>query len=353
MAHGRVVAVAVAAHAQAVAAAAGAVVAEADVAAAADAAESCAMTQSNHLKGRTMTPHMPSFKTLAAAAAFAALSLASGASFAQHAYPSPDAAAQAFADAIASSDVSALRTVLGPDWRRFVPEGSVDRDDIYDFLGAWAKQHKTVLEKPDRAHLAAGDGDWTLPIPIVKGAAGWRFDTHAGADQMRSRRIGRNELSAMQAVLAYFDAQKEYAQKDRDGNGVLEYADKFASTPGKHDGLYWPDAQGQDPSPLGPLYSGSKGGSGYHGYHFKILKAQGKDAPGGAYDYVISGRMRAGFALVAWPIRYGETGVMSLIVSHDGTVYEKDLGPGTDAAARAMVRFNPDASWRKVAVPGS
>jgi len=309
------------------------------------------MTQPKHEKVRTMALQIPSsFKTLAAAIVMA---LAAGTSFAQKAFPTPDAAAQAFVDALSRSDVEALRTVLGPDWRRFVPAGTVDQEDVYEFLGAWAKQHKVVLEQPEKALLAAGTGDWTLPVPIVKSAAGWRFDPKAGVDAMRSRRIGRNELNAMQAALAYFDAQKEYAQKDRDGNGVLEYAQKFVSAPGKHDGLYWPDATGQDESPLGPLYAGQRAGEGYHGYHFKIIKAQGKDAPGGAYDYVIGNRMRGGFALVAWPIQYGETGVMSFIVSHDGKVYEKDLGPRSDAAARAMARFNPDSTWRKVDVPGS
>ena len=310
------------------------------------------MAHSTNLKTRTMYLRTPSLKTLGAAVALA-LSLASGSSIAQRAYPTPDAASQAFVDAIASSDFDALRTVLGPDWRRFIPEGTLDRDDIYDFLGAWAKQHKTVPDKPDTALLAAGDGDWTLPIPIVKGAAGWRFDTHAGADMMRTRIIGRNELAAMQAVLAYFDAQKEYARVDRDGNGVLEYAQKFASSPGKHDGLYWPDAPGQDRSPLGPRYGGGNAGEGYHGYAFRILKGQGKDAPGGAYSYVYGGAMRSGFALIAWPKRYGETGVMSFMVNHDGVVYEKDLGPATDAAARAMNVFNPGPGWRKApASPG-
>jgi hypothetical protein len=309
------------------------------------------MTQPKHEKVRTMSLQIPSsFKTLAAAIVMA---LAAGTSFAQKAFPTPDAAAQAFVDALSRSDVEALRTVLGPDWRRFVPAGTVDQEDVYEFLGAWAKQHKVVLEQPEKALLAAGTGDWTLPVPIVKSAAGWRFDPKAGVDAMRSRRIGRNELNAMQAALAYFDAQKEYAQKDRDGNGVLEYAQKFVSAPGKHDGLYWPDATGQDESPLGPLYAGQRAGEGYHGYHFKIIKAQGKDAPGGAYDYVIGNRMRGGFALVAWPIQYGETGVMSFMVSHDGTLYEKDLGPGTDASVRALTRFNPDPTWRKVVVPGT
>ena len=133
---------------------------------------------------------------------------------------------------------------------------------------------------------------------------------------------------------------------------MLEYAQKFMSAPDKHDGLYWPDATGQDESPLGPLYAGQRSGEGYHGYRYKILTAQGKAAPGGAYDYVIGSLMRSGFALVAWPVHYGETGVMSFIVSHDGAVYEKDLGPGSEAAASAMTRFDPDASWRKVDVTG-
>lgn len=288
-----------------------------------------------------------------AAAVAVTLLLVASPSFAQRAYPTPEAAADAFVDAVSRVDAAALGVVLGSDWHRFVPRAGIDAEDVYDFLGAWAKRHQVVLENPGKAVIAAGDGDWTLPVPIVKTAAGWRFDPRAGAEAMRSRRIGRNELAAMQAALAYFDAQKDYAQKDRDGNGVLEYAQKFASSPGKHDGLYWPDADGQDLSPLGPLYAGTKPGEGYHGYHFKILKAQGKDAPGGAYDYVIGGRMRGGFALVAWPVRYGDTGVMSFVVSHDGVVYEKDLGPNSDAAARAMARFNPDSGWQKAVVPGN
>ena len=295
---------------------------------------------------------MPQFIRIqhALAMAVAAVALASTPAFAQKTYPSADAAAQAFFSAIANYDESALRTVLGADWKRFVPAGEVDREDIYDFLAAYAKQHKVVPDGANRALLSAGDADWTLPIPIVKSAAGWHFDPPAGVDQMKTRRIGRNELAAMNAVLAYFDAQKEYAQVDRDGDGVLDYAQKFASSPGKHDGLYWPTAAGEPESPLGPIYAPARPGEGYHGYHFKILKAQGPNASGGAYDYVIGKRMRGGFALVAWPVAYGETGVMSFMVSHDGVVYEKNLGPGTDASARAMTRFDPDTSWQKVNV---
>jgi hypothetical protein len=322
------------------------------LAAAAGVEKETHMAQSTCQRVRPFVPNAASLNKLTAVVALA-LALAAGPSLAQRAYPTPDAASQALVDAISRGDTEALRTVLGPDWKRFVPAGGIDMEEVYAFLAAWAKQHKTVLEAPDRAMLAAGDGDWTLPVPIVKGSAGWHFDPRAGAEAMRTRRIGRNELDAMQAALAYFDAQKEYAQRDRDGNGVLEYAQKFVSSPGRHDGLYWPDATGQDESPLGPLYVGQRAGEGYHGYLFKILKAQGRNAPGGAYDYVIGNRMRSGFALVAWPLRYGETGVMSFMVNHDGTLYEKDLGPGSAGTARAMARFDPDASWRKVAVPGS
>jgi hypothetical protein len=287
-----------------------------------------------------------------AAALTAALVLASAPGFAQRAYPTPDAAAEALVDAVARSDPDALRAVLGANWKRFVPTDDVDREDVYAFLAAWAKSHRLVPSGDARAMLAVGEQGWTLPIPIVKDAAGWKFDPRAGADEMRTRRIGRNELAAMQATLAYFDAQKEYAQRPRTGDGVLQYAQRLVSSPGKHDGLYWSDPSGKDESPLGPLYGGAKPGEGYHGYYFKILKAQGKDAPGGPYDYVIKGRMVSGFALVAWPMRYGDTGVMSFIVSHDGDLYQKDLGAGTDGFARGMTRFNPDSGWRKVPPPG-
>jgi hypothetical protein len=276
--------------------------------------------------------------------------LVSPSALAQKAYSTPEAAAEALVDAVATSDPDALRVVLGNDWKRYAPTDHIDRDDVYAFLSAWAKQHK-IVPSGDSAHLAVGPDGWAFPIPIVKSAAGWRFDPRAGADEMRTRRIGRNELAAMQAALAYFDAQKDYALKDRNGDGVLQYAGRFFSSPGKRDGLYWPVKEGEEESPLGPLYGGEKAGQGYHGYHFKILKGQGKAAPGGAYDYLIKGRMVNGFALVAWPIRYGDTGVMSFMVSHDGQLYEKDLGPNTDAVARGMTRFNPDSSWKTVAAP--
>ncbi|SFM42159.1 DUF2950 domain-containing protein [Variovorax sp. OV329] len=285
-----------------------------------------------------------------AAAALVAGLLGPLAAAAQQAFSSTEAAAQAFRDAIANNDVKALEKVLGRDWRRFVPRDEIGQGELQTFLAAWDKKHSVVSTGQDKAALAVGDGGWTLPIPLVMSGGSWRFDPSAGADEMRTRRIGSNELNAMQAVLAYFDAQKEYAQRDRDGDGVLSYAQKFASTPGRRDGLYWAaDAQGE--SPLGPRFSAVKPGEGYYGYHYKILTAQGKDAPGGAYDYVIGNRMRAGFALVAWPIHYGDTGVTSFMISHDGVLYQKDLGPDSAAIAKGMKAFNPDSSWSKVSVP--
>lgn len=274
-----------------------------------------------------------------------ALLLASSAVLAQKSYPSADAAAQAFTEALRKRDSAAMAVVLGQDWKRYVP-GETARADIDAYLSGWDVEHKTVVDGK-QAKLAVGKDGWTFPIPLVEGKSGWRFDPKAGAQELRLRRIGRNELSAMQAVLAYVDAQRDYALKDRDGNGVLEYAQKFASAPGKKDGLYWRDAGGQDPSPLGPLFATPpKTGTGYHGYFYRILKAQGRNAPGGARDYVLNGRLRGGFALVAWPVAYGETGVMSFIVNHEGKVFEKDLGPQTQKLASEMKAYNPDDSWK-------
>lgn len=271
---------------------------------------------------------------------------------AQKTYPTPDAAADALTDALRRFDDKALAVVLGANYKTFVRADSVERADIETYLAAWDKQHKVNKEGENTAIVAAGESGWTLPIPIVKRKSGWRFDLAAGADEMRTRRIGRNELAAIQAVLAYFDAQREYAIEDRNGNGVREYAQKLVSTPGKKDGLYWQSPLGIDESPLGPLFAVQKPrGPGYYGYNYKILKSQGKDAPGGAYDYMIGGRMRSGFALIAWPVRYGDTGVMSFMVSHAGIVYQKDLGPSTETVAGAMTRFNPDPSWTKAPIP--
>lgn len=273
-----------------------------------------------------------------------------GNALAQHPYPTPAAASEAFADALKRDDADALRTVLGADWKKFVPR-DIGREEVDVFLDAWNKSHRIETASPERATLVVGDQDWTLPIPIVKTANGWQFDARAGADEMRTRRIGRNELAVMQAALAYCDAQTDYARVDRTNAGVVHYAQKFVSTPGQRDGLYWPVQPDEEQSPLGPLFTSVKRGDGYYGYHYKILQGQGKDAPGGAYDYRIRNLMVSGYALVAWPLRYGDTGIMSFMVSHDGQLYEKDLGEQSETIAQNMTTFNPDSSWNKVSPP--
>jgi hypothetical protein len=281
------------------------------------------------------------------------MALNCGQAFAQHVYPSADDAAAALVDALKRDDAAALRNTLGENWKKFIPTEGIDREDVDNFLAAWDKAHRIDMQDSTRAMLAVGEQGWTLPIPVVKNSGGWQFDVKTGADEMRTRRIGRNELGAMQAALAYFDAQKEYARADRTAAGVLQYAQKFVSSPGRRDGLYWPAAEDEEQSPLGPLFATLKPGESYHGYRYKILQAQGKDAPGGAYNYLIGGRMVSGFALLASPLRYGDTGVMSFMISHDGQLYEKDLGDKTAAVAQAMTSFNPDASWQKIDAPSA
>lgn len=271
-------------------------------------------------------------------------------SYAQTAYPTPDAAAESLADGLARHDWEQVKAALGPQYRKLVPPGSVSSDDVTNFLAGWSKGHKIVPDGADRAHLELANG-WRLPVPLVKSAKGWSFDTVGAADEMRTRRIGRNELAAIQAMYGYLDAQREYAEVDRNGDGVLEYAQKILSSPGKKDGLFWANKEGEAVSPLGPLLDTEKVEDGYHGYRFKILKAQGKNAKGGARDYVKNGKMTRGFALLAWPAKFGETGVMSFMVSHDGVAYEKDLGPGGAAIAKAMTRFDPDPTWKALPPP--
>ena len=301
--------------------------------------------------GDRTTRAVTCFAVLAAALALS-VSWLPGAAAQQKKFATPEAAMNAFGDAVATSDEDALKALLGADFRTFIPP--VGADITYRFMAAWAKSHSIKLEGDDKALIAVGDDGWTLPIPIVKRAQGWVFDTRAGVDEMRVRRIGRNELAVMQIMLAIYDAQKEYAGKDYNGDGVLQYASKFASSPGKKDGLYWPAKPGEELSPLGPAVDAARGagarrtGQGYYGYHYKLLTSQGKHAPGGAFDYVAHHRLIGGFAVVAWPVKYGDTGVMTFLVSHDGVLYEKDLGPSTATQARAMTQFDPDSTWQKV-----
>jgi hypothetical protein len=281
-----------------------------------------------------------------------ALCIGTATARAQKAYETPRKAVDAFVAAVESRDDAAMRTVLGDDFRQVLAVHEVDRADVDQFLADYRKEHRIERESDDRAILEAGGDGWTLPIPIVKRENGWVFDTRQGRAEMRKRRIGRNELAVQQAILAYYDAQKEYAQADWNGDGRPEYAQKLISTPGKHDGLYWEAKPGEPESALGPLLANKTPGSAYHGYRYKILKSQGANAPGGARSYLVNGRMIDGFALVAWPARYGDTGVMTFVISSDGKVYQKDLGPGTNAAASNITSYDPDSSWERVETPG-
>ena len=269
---------------------------------------------------------------------------------AQKAFPSADAAAEAFVDSLARHDGDALKSIIGPDHRKYASFQGINGEDVTNFLAGWAKGHKIVTLDPNTAAIELSNG-WQMPIPIVKTAAGWMLDTKRGDDQMRTRRIGRDELVAIRASYAYVQAQQDYAAVDRNGDGVLEYAQKILSAPGQRDGLFWANAQGEAESPLGPLLDTASFEDGYHGYRFKILKAQGPSAHGGARNYVQNGRMKNGFALVAWPAKYGESGIMTFMVNHDGVVYEKDLGAKSTAIASATTRFDPDSTWKALPTP--
>lgn len=302
-------------------------------------------------------PHGYALALGAAFALFAAPALlpaqwAGGAAYAQAVYATPEAAANAFTDALATNDQGAMKHVLGSDFQQFIPTQNIGQEDIYDYLGAWAKGHRVVPDDTPvagkaSAHLEVGDSGWTLPIPIVQSGKGWHFDPREGATEILTRRIGRNERAAMLTSLAYVDAQNDYRQL------MQHYAQRFVSTPGTHDGLYWPVASGEAESPLGPLAETMPHNAkitpkeGYHGYHFRILTAQGPHASGGARSYLENGELSGGFALIAWPAQYGKTGVMSFIVNQDGQVYQKNLGPDSAQAAAALKSFDPDPSWQR------
>jgi len=273
-------------------------------------------------------------------------------------FETPEQAAQQLVEAARAGNVQEVRTILGPGSAPLLRSGDAvaDAQARKRFLDAYDEEHAVNREQDNRAILVVGKDDWPFPIPIVQRGDAWRFDSSAGAKEVLSRRIGDNELSAIEACRAYVDAQREYAERDRDHDGYVEYARKFLSSPGRHDGLYWPAKAGADESPLGPLMAGAraegyntepaKSRKPYHGYYYRILTAQGPAAPGGAYDYLANGHMIGGFALVAFPARYGVSGVMTFIVNQDGVVYQKDLGPRTAELAGNMTRYNPDPSWK-------
>jgi hypothetical protein len=277
--------------------------------------------------------------------------------FVQSTYASPEEAAKALAAAMRTDEPRLIWRVLGPGASKFVRSGDPVQDEEAReaFVAAYDKAVKFERTGDAKATLLVGPGEFPFPYPLVAKNGRWQFDARQGNEQVLDRRIGRNELAAIKVCLAYVDAQREYANRDRDGNGLLEYAQKLTSAPGTHDGLYWQTGAGEPASPLGPLTANARGqgrarpgpGAPYHGYFYRILTGQGKDAPGGAYDYIVDGRMIGGFALVAYPARWSGSGVMTFICNHDGVVYERNLGKDTVATATAMTVYNPDAGWEK------
>jgi hypothetical protein len=290
----------------------------------------------------------------AATVILAAVSVAN----AQQSFKSPEDAAAALMSATRDNWPKGVVDVLGRDGLDIVSSGDQVADEAMrqKFLAAYDAGHQVTKEGDDKAVMIIGTEDFPFPIPLTRKGAAWQFDTAAGRLEILYRRIGRNELSAIQAALAYVDAQNEYADKDRTGAGSATYAQRIVSSPGKKDGLYWPAAEGHDASPLGELVAKATsegyaiGGerTPFHGYYFRILKSQGPMAAGGAVDYVVRGKMIGGFALVAYPAEYGNSGVMTFIVNYNGTVFQKDLGERTAKLAERMTSFNPDQTWKKV-----
>lgn len=298
---------------------------------------------------------------LCALALFALALLPLSVTAAQMSFASPEAGVAALVEAVKSDDQPGLRAILGPHASRLVRSGDpvADEKSREKFIQAYGEANKIVLEGDAHAELSIGKDGWPMPIPLVKSNDGnWRFDTRSGEKEILARRIGRNELAAIQVCLAIVDAEREFTARDADGDGLREYAARFTSRPGKRDGLYWPTKTDEQLSPLGPLlavaakdgYASPDSGSlkPYHGYFYKILTRQGKGAPGGAYNYFVKGKMISGFALIAYPARYGASGVMSFIVNQDGIVYEKNLGKNTAAMASGLTTFSPDASWKRL-----
>ncbi|MET4326858.1 hypothetical protein ABIB80_002684 [Bradyrhizobium sp. i1.15.2] len=300
---------------------------------------------------------MMSFKSLhrVALPAIMALALMSSPSRAQQSYPTPEDAAAALAAAVKSGPDRAILKVLGSAAEDIVSSGDevADADIRQRFTSMYEAKHSIKAEGNKKATLVLGPDDFPFPIPLVNTRTGWEFDTAEGRIEVLYRRIGRNELDAIQTSLAFVDAENEYADKDR-GEGIGVYAQRIVSSAGKKDGLFWRDDN--DQSPLGALaaqasaegYKPEEGAAPYHGYYFRILKGQGSNAPGGALNYVVKGKMIGGFALAAWPAEYGNSGVMTFLVNHAGVVYQKDLGPRTEVLVSRMTAFDPDQTWKKV-----
>ena len=301
---------------------------------------------------------LPHFATLSAAAAcFAAAALVHGAVVGESTFASPKDAADALVSAAAKNDTGALLALFGPVGRSIVVSGDAaeDKTGREEFARRAGEKLDVHMVTPKKAEIMVGSDNWPFPVPLVENAAGkWRFDSAEGKVEVLARRIGRNELSAIDVCRGYVDAQMQYAQKDRDKHGELEYAQSIVSTPGKPHGLYSEgQADGLVPKAFADAAASILAAQGkkpvpYHGYYFHILKAQGPAAEGGAMSYVVKGEMIGGFALIAWPAEYSVSGVHSFIVNHHGIVWERDLGATTGVAARQVTAFNPDKGWRKV-----
>jgi hypothetical protein len=269
-------------------------------------------------------------------------------------------------DAAWTKGMDGLVAVLGSETEEWISSGDPvqDKQDLERFFASFDRNSQLENAGDGKMVLVVGDDGFPFPFPIVKTAAGWAFDLEQGKEELLNRRVGRNELNTIQVLLAVADAQFEYARADRNGDGILEYAAKLASSEGMRDGLYWPAEEGEPLSPLGPLVAeavrhgyerqeqadgaASEATQPYHGYHFKLLSGQGDAAPGGALDYSVAGRSIGGFAVLAFPARYGNSGIMSFMISHDGTVYDADLGPETLEEAGAIDTFDPYEGWEKV-----
>lgn len=270
-------------------------------------------------------------------------------------FASPEDGFNALVATLRRQDFKALAKLLGPGHERITDSGddAADRAAAESFVAQYDIKHAIQMEGDAKAILNTGTSDWPMPIPLVKRDGGWAFDADAGEEELLARRIGRNELDAMQVCLAFIDMQREYAEIDRNGDGTLEYAARLVSTAGKRDGLYWPAAAGEAPSPAGPrlaaanLQPGAAKGARkpFHGYYFRILTQQGKNAPGGARNYVVNGKLIGGAALLAWPASYLASGVKTFQCALDGVIHEKDLGPDTAALAAQIKAFDPGTGW--------
>ncbi len=299
--------------------------------------------------------HMAKYLTAAATLAFG-LTLTSSLALAQQNFKTPDEAVDSFVAAVRGDDSKALIQILGRGAADIIDSGDAvaDAQTRRGFLTAYDAKHRVTVSDGKSATLLIGQDDWPLPIPLMEKNGSWQFDTLTGRREILYRRIGRNELAAIMACLAYVDAQNDYAALDAKNGGMGAYAQKIGSTPGQKDGLYWPTKAGEEESPLGEFVAAAsrtgKVGAGepFYGYHYRILTRQGPQAAGGEHNYVVRGKMIGGFALVAWPAVYGNTGVMTFLVNQDGDVFQKDLGDGTPRISAGLSVFNPDHTWKKV-----